>query len=82
MHIVLLLVALGKNFARYGFATQSSSSNSDAQRAIDGKIDGFFPHHSCTLTYKDYTPWWTVYFKQIILVRNVIIHNRNDCCGK
>ena len=80
MHITLLLVALGQNFARYGFATQSSWGT--AARAIDGKADGIFKHRSCSITRKDYSPWWTVYFKKIISVREVIIHNRNDCCGK
>jgi len=80
MRIILLLAALGINFARQGFATQSSWGS--AERAIDGQTDGNFTHKSCSVTAKDYSPWWTVYFKNIILVRKVIIHNRNDCCGK
>ena len=82
MRVIFLLAVLGKNFARYGFATQSSYLNSVAQRAIDGKTDGNFHHRSCTVTNKEYGPWWTVYFKKIISVREVVIHNRNDCCGK
>ena len=82
MRVIFLLAALGTNFARYGFAVQSSYLNSVAQRAIDGKTDGNFYHRSCTLTNKEHGPWWTVYFKNIISVRTVVIHNRNDCCGK
>ena len=80
VRIILIFAALGINFARQGFARQSSWGN--AERAIDGKADGIFKHKSCTITNKDYSPWWTVYFKKIISVREVIIHNRNDCCGK
>jgi len=77
-----LLAALGTNFARQGFARQSSLSNIIAQRAIDGKADGIFKQRSCSFTAKDNRPWWIVYFMKIILVREVIIHNRKDCCGK
>ena len=82
MRIIILLVVLGINFARQGFARQSSYSNYNARRAIDGNADGTFKHNSCSFTRKEYGPWWTVHFKKTVLVREVIIHNRNDCCGK
>ena len=80
MRIIVLFAALGINFARQGFATQSSWGT--AERAIDGRADGNFMHKSCSMTAKIYSPWWIVYFKKIISVREVIIHNRYDCCGK
>ena len=51
--------------------------------AIDGNIDGHMKHKSCirTYDYEDY-PWWKVSFHYEVLVREVTIVNRADCCGK
>ena len=68
----------------YGTATQSSIyRGTKPEFALDGNVDGNMTHHSCirTDTYEDY-PWWKVSFNYNILVREVIIVNRADCCGK
>ena len=51
--------------------------------AIDGNVDGDMKHKSCiqTYDYEDY-PWWKVSFHYEVLVREVTIVNRADCCGK
>ena len=37
---------------------------------------------SCTKTRREKYPWWKVTFKYYVLVKEVIIVNRGDCCGK
>ena len=71
------------NIARQGKATQSSTdSHYHARYAIDGKVDGDFRHNSCTKTDLSVDPWWKVTFQDYVLVEEVIIINRADCCGK
>ena len=76
------MTVVGKNLARLGVATQSStSSNGHARYAIDGNLDGVFSHHSCTHTSASTNPWWKVTFNDEILFHEVIITNRADCRG-
>ena len=76
------MTVVGKNLARQGVATQSSTSaNGQARYAIDGNLDGNFDHHSCTHTSPSTNPWWQVTFNNELLLREVIITNRADCCG-
>ena len=83
MRVITLLIAVGTNFARHGIAVASSFvKNGDPQHAIDGKPDGDFGHGSCTRSTEQYEPWWRVYFTHLILVREVVVTNRADCCGK
>ena len=77
----MFLTDNGINYARGGFAT-SLSVRSDGHKAIDGKADGDFKHGSCTRTGVKYQPWWQVYLTKQISVREVVITNRADCCGK
>ena len=78
----MFMTVVGKNLARLGVATQSStSSNGLAQYAIDGNLDGDFKHHSCARTSESTNPWWKVTFKDEILLHQIIITNRADCCG-
>ena len=82
-HEILLLTDSGVNYARGGIATSSSVLiNGRPQNAIDGTVDGDFNHGSCTHTAEEYEPWWQVEFTKQISVREVIITNRADCCGK
>ena len=72
-----------KNLALKGIASQSSIyGTNSAQRAIDGNAGGNLHMNSCTYTGFDNNPWWMVTFKKKILVDEVIIANRADCCGK
>ena len=83
MHKVILLTATGTNFALKGFATASSSlSRGDPKNAIDGNPAASFSQGSCTLTDREYEPWWRLYFGQVISGSEVVITNRADCCGK
>ena len=48
-------IALGKR------VTQSSTAfGGDARRAVDGKVDGNYAHHSVTHTEFQSKPWWQV----------------------
>ena len=78
-----VVTAMGTNFAHHGITKASSFvENGDPQHAVDGKPDGDFGHGSCTLSTGEHEPWWRVYFTKWILVREVVITNRADCCGK
>ena len=79
--------AKGINFALKGFATQSSTYNQhnrkyNADFAIDGSTDAALTQGSCTLTVREDFPWWKVMFEYDILVSEIVIVNRGDCCGK
>ena len=81
----MLLTDSGVNYARGGIATSSSVMlEGRPQNAIDGRVDDDFNsnHASCTHTAEEYEPWWQVYFTKQISVREVLITNRADCCGK
>ena len=85
MHMVILLTVMGINFARSNrsFAIASSSlSGGDPKNAIDGNPAASFSQGSCTLTDKEYEPWWRLDFGQVISGSEVVITNRADCCGK
>ena len=73
----------GINIASQGTATQSTTkSNYSARYAIDGKADGDFNHNSCTKTHLSIEPWWKVTFEDYVLMEEVVVTNRADCCGK
>ena len=51
----------GKNVARQGKATQSSTAEgADAARAIDGRTDGDMEKNSISVTESSDDPWWEV----------------------
>ena len=77
----MLFAALGINYARQGVARQSSRY-ANAQKAIDGKTGGPSEHANCIRTNPAISPWWTVFFMKVILVRMVIIQNGFDWRGK
>ena len=83
-HVILFSTALGKNIARQGVATQSSTHGEGyAKRGIDGNVDGDYSHNSCSHTdTPSNNPWWKVTFKHDVLVTEVVLSNRADCCGR
>ena len=83
IHMFFLSTAMGTNYARHGIAMASSvMSKGYPKNAIDGKPYGIFGHGSCTQTATEYEPSWKVYFPKVLMVREVVIVNRADCCGK
>ena len=84
VHIIsLILSALAKNWALRGTASQSSTLwDYVAAKALDGNADGAFIHDSCTHTSYQWGAWWKVIFDELIDVKEVVITNRADCCGK
>ena len=78
-----LLTGSQANLARKGIATGSSiASYGYPRNAIDGDSNGDYWHKSCTHTAIEDDPWWKVTFEFNVLVHEVILVNRGDCCGK
>ena len=70
---------LARNRATKGIASQSSTRQHNyPQRAIDGNDDDNNKHDSCTLTYRQYKPWWKVSFEDTIHVYEVGILNSGN----
>lgn len=66
-------IALGKR------VTQSSTAfGGDARRAVDGKLDGNYGHHSVTHTDFQSKPWWQVDLDKEETIRQINIYNRTD----
>ena len=66
-------IALGKR------VTQSSTVfGGDARRAVDGKLDGNYGHHSVTHTDFQSKPWWQVDLDKEETIRQINIYNRTD----
>ncbi len=70
----------GRNVAREGKATQSSTSNGgEAARAIDGNKSGKYNDGGQTHTEENSTnPWWEVDLGTEFPIESVIIYNRTD----
>ena len=72
---------MGTNFALRGIAQMSSTfSRETSNRARDDNINAY-GHKTCSRTKRENSPWWTLYFRNVVSVREVIIVNPN-CCGK
>ncbi|XP_075197432.1 fucolectin-like [Anomaloglossus baeobatrachus] len=78
-----------KNLALRGRATQSTILVSElhgfrsmAINAIDGNLDAFFDHGSCSHTNNDWSPWWRVDLLESHRITHIIITNRQDCCAE
>ena len=70
-------IALGKR------ATQSSTGfGGVASRAVDGKTDGNYSHHSVSHTKKQNHAWWEVDLGSVHTISKVVFYNRTDCCGE
>ena len=73
---------MGTNFAVQGFARMASTFASEwAHQAIDDNGDDDYGHKTCSRTKTENSPWWTVFFGKVVMVREVIIVNPY-CCGK
>jgi hypothetical protein len=72
-----------ENVALKGTATQSSIYNgADADRAIDGVLDGVYSAGSVTHTKGDeIDPWWEIDLKAPLQIDQVTVWNRMDCCS-
>jgi hypothetical protein len=63
-------------------ATQSSTLyGGDAQRAVDGNVDGNWNDGSVTHTDKALGAWWKVDLQGSYPVAMVDVYNRTDCCA-
>nr|XP_002741091.1 PREDICTED: uncharacterized protein LOC100373294 [Saccoglossus kowalevskii] len=52
-----------------------------AIRAVDGNKDGNFKTgRSCTMTKKEYEPWWMIDLEESRDIHMITISNREDCC--
>ncbi|MFT5127580.1 MAG: hypothetical protein ACI8W8_001184 [Rhodothermales bacterium] len=71
----------GKNVAQGKKARQSTNSGgADAGRAVDGRTDGAYTRGSTTHTAQQDNPWWEVDLGQSVVVNQLKIWNRTDCC--
>src|SRR5207244_591880 len=70
----------GKNVARQGKASQSSTANGgDASKAIDGNTSGKFGDGGQTHTKEnENNPWWEVDLKSDYGIESVVIFNRDE----
>lgn len=81
LHIAELEVySQGKNVARTGTATQSSTDyGGDAARAVDGNPDGnYFSSNSVTHTRAETDPWWQVELAADTPIEEIRLYNRTD----
>ncbi|XP_070610901.1 pentraxin fusion protein-like isoform X1 [Erythrolamprus reginae] len=69
-------VAVGK------LPSQSSTfeEKGESRKAIDGSLANDYTNGDCTLTEKDFEPWWMVDLISAFQVFAVVITNRGDCC--
>ena len=66
----------------YQSSTQYPEESNAAGHAVDGNTNGDLYDGSCTLTKTyDTNPWWMVDLMEVILVKHIIMFNRQDCCG-
>lgn len=72
------------NVAPQGVATQSSTGyQGPAGYAIDGNIDGHYHSGSVTHTADgDNQPWWQLDLADDVLMADLVLFNRNDCCSE
>ncbi len=70
----------GRNVARQGKATQSSTSNGgDASKAIDGNKSGKFGDGGQTHSAEgENNPWWEVDLGAQVPIQSIVIYNRTD----
>nr|XP_034982944.1 pentraxin fusion protein-like [Zootoca vivipara] len=69
-------IAVGK------MSSQSSTyeEKGKSKKAIDGSLANSYANGDCTLTKKDFEPWWMVDLNSAFQVSAVVITNRGDCC--
>ncbi|XP_032077904.1 pentraxin fusion protein-like isoform X2 [Thamnophis elegans] len=69
-------IAVGK------LSSQSSTfeEKGESWKAIDGSLANIYTNGDCTLTKKDFEPWWMVDLTSEFQVSAIVITNRGDCC--
>jgi len=74
------VISDGRNVARRGKASQSSTSNgADASKAIDGNTSGLFGGGGQTHTEENTSnPWWEVDLGSELPIDSIMIFNRNE----
>lgn len=78
----LSCAAAPNNLAFEKPATQSSTAfGGDAARAVDGNTDGSYGYGSVSHTGFGPGQWWQVDLESVQRVREVVVHNRTDCCA-
>ena len=71
--------SVGKNVARAGHATQSSTDyEAEAKRAIDDKTDGDFKKNTTTHTANSKDPWWELDLTSELPIEQIVVWNRTD----
>jgi hypothetical protein len=71
----------GQNVAQGKLAKQSTTFYSGTpNRAVDGNTDGVYGNNSITHTTLQTDPWWEVDLGQGVVINQVAIWNRTDCC--
>ena len=72
-----------KNLA-LGKPTRQSTTqgNGKPSKAVDGNRNSEFDSSSCTHTKSKKGSWWQVDLEAVYEIRDVVITNRGDCCGK
>ncbi|XP_041361368.1 uncharacterized protein LOC121377447 [Gigantopelta aegis] len=75
----------GTNWARVEEASQSSTNLnnglSNPNNAVDGNLNSEYIQGSCSHTrIGDTSPWWQIDLLQLIIVTDLKLFNRMDCC--
>jgi len=75
--------SVAQNLALNKTATQSSLGfGGEAERAIDGNIDGIYKNNSVTHTDTEAQPWWQVDLSSVENISHINLYNReDDCCS-
>ena len=72
-----------KNLALGKPARQSTvTNNAGPSRAVDGNKNSIFRAKHCTHSANIKGNWWQVDLGAVYEIRDVVITNRGDCCGK
>ena len=60
----------------------TTTDNGRPSRAVDGNRNTVFDNLSCTHGANITGNWWKVDLGAVYEIRDVVITNRGDCCGK
>ena len=73
----------GENVAKGKKTKQSTTGfGGPASRAVDGNTDGIFSKNSITHTLLQADPWWEVDLGESLIINQLAIWNRTDCCSE
>ena len=60
----------------------TTQGNGKPSKAVDGNRNSNFDASSCSKTQSKKGSWWQVDLEAVYEIRDVVITNRGDCCGK